>query len=620
MIGPAVVRHLVIRLRTADNPRFKPTHGERRAAWVTFRSVLSAFINNARRNVGQSDDVQIVKDNPVAGTNQHSIDSTVLVDLTPSALAQNAPKCRIRMRVDVHFEYYSITVFADQFDANDPNAIIGGLTALATDVGATPETVSNHLTALHDTIWQQARQPFRYLLEGVEALPGDHVADLRGVVLIAPRPDARRTPAASRPGAMTPAVQAFWDTHQTLVSTFLGSSPPTGSVPGVVGAESVACTFGDGQVLYMAPLVAGSKEPRPVKYLLVADPVMPPEQVGRLMRRMNVLFELRHLALLDYDCRPGEKDLKTASRELRRIGDDLDKQIKAAEVAKRQDNATGADRRLWADDERNQNTKIAGLLELNGRLTKLNDFADGGINFRVEQSRLYGDEFKSRIEDLRVGRIEGYPPYDAFARRRVIHLFARIEQIGRRIAMFGRRIDRWAFLIDADSSTKFHEDIRNLQQTTKNLSENGEKFASIFFVYYAGAIVKEYVIGTHDPALKSTFVAIWLAVLALAVIDAAAYNGAIARNVYRLIGFLGACVWAVLLRFGRFPGREALLHLIEGWFGWWFKFLRWHREDWLPKRDRSGKNPKSEEQVQGAAAGSRRDPAPARTRDESRGG
>lgn len=576
--GPAVIRHLMFRLRKDENPRLKATKAERDREWVSFCNRLSTFINGAMSRLGVPGAVTLVRGPAQAGGGQSSINTSVLIDLSPGSGAANVPMCRIRMRLDVHVEYYAITLLADQFKDTDPHLIARNVTALNTGANAASEL----LTALLDTIWTQMGQPFGYVFEDARSLPGDQVADLRGIVLIAPDPPASLDPVHS--SGMSPGVRRFWDERQNVVAALLGGAPPAAGVPAVVESESVACTFSDGRALYMAPLVAWGNEPRPVKYVLVADGGMSANSLGRLLRRMNVLFELRHAALMDYDLGEAGNDLKAASRELRMIGAALDEEIG-------RDGDNPAPRHSEAE-ARNLNTKVARLLDINKRLTALNTHADGGLVFRIEQSRLYADEFVSRLQDLRVDRIEGYPPYDAFARRRVIHLFARIQQIGRRYTALGRRVDRWAFLIEADSATKFHEDIRELQRTTKNLSENGEKFASIFFVYYAGYIAKEFLAGSgagHEA--KTAFTSVWLAILVLSVVDAAAYDGRLARWTYRAIGFVGLAVWAVLLRFGRFPGRGSILKWFDNLVGPLHRsFGDWLRE-WLRRRDASGKRP-----------------------------
>lgn len=552
---PAIVRHQVYRLRSLENPHWPSgseitdpdgivslddnTRSEEK--WAAFCAELTSFVNSARSLFGTEGNIQLVRGPAKQGTHQHSINSTVFIQLTPNGnpLADHRPACRVRLRLDVHTETYAVTVSADQFDLQSKHPINQRLKALC--LGA------NAPTEFYKEIWDQKNTPFGDVFSTSQSahLRGAQFVDIRGIIL--PAGDVastasdlnnefdRSTGGYGDVKPLHPALKDYWNNRSALFNSILAESDPHQQADSV-GSEAIACSMLDGRVLYAAPLVQWGAFPQPIRYLLVCAATSD-DQVGRLVRRLHVLGELRHSALLDYDLGPGARDLKQASRALRLIGRLMDRTISAGEL--------GVDR----------------LLAVNKHLTELNEFADGGLVYRIEQSRYYAEAFRSRIQDLRIGRIEGFQPYDAFARRRIFQLFSKIDQIGRRYDALGRRVDRWTFLSDANSSSRFYDkiqqttseiqlvaqQIKNLQKTADEFLHNAEKFATVFLVYYVGYVLKEFVTDLKIVSIdERTFNQFWFFAIITVVMDVTGNEGKASKGVYLFVSSIGKLVFGAI--------------------------------------------------------------------------
>jgi hypothetical protein len=237
------------------------------------------------------------------------------------------------------------------------------------------------------------------------------------------------------------------------------------------GGEPVVCGMLDGKALYAASLGEwgpGIERPQPIRHLLVYAGHSY-SQLGRLVRRMQVLGELRHAAILDYgpDGLGAKKGLREASREIRVLGGQL----------------TAATSDITADAGRLNASKTLGK-EI-GTMTRLSYFinelagisgiVDGGLTHRIEQSRYYANEFQAAIKHLRLVRIGDWQPYDDFVQRYILHLFARIDRIGNRYEALGRRVDRLLFfqqakLLDGYTAS-VDATVQEIRQATGDLSK-----------------------------------------------------------------------------------------------------------------------------------------------------
>lgn len=419
------------------------------------------------------------------------------------------PQCRLRIRIDVHTELFTVTLSADQFDLNGQHLHNQRLRELIEG--------KDTLRELHDVFWTSRDTPIGRIGALLSELPNNvQVVDFRGVIIPPRLPDtpAEQTtlvPSPAKP-QLSAAIDTFFQTRKALLETYLtkDATPPNATEP---VSDGVICSMLGGRMLYAAPLTQWAGAPRPVRYLLVTDNVEP-DQLGRFVRRLHVLGELRHVALLDFDLGPGQDDLKSASRELRRLSWKLDTLVRENE---------------------NEMPTVANLAGISKKLTDIHRYADGGLPYRVSQSQYYAQAFKDRLPDLRVGRIEGYQPYDAFARRFVYQVFARIEQVGQLYRTVVHETNRWTFLSEANSSSEFHEGISEatdqikivakhlvrLQRHARDLLLNAEKFAAIFLVYYVGSIFVKFLhAAPFDIHIsESDFNTFWGVIVIIVILD-----------------------------------------------------------------------------------------------------
>ncbi|MBI1187909.1 MAG: DUF3422 family protein [Alphaproteobacteria bacterium] len=467
--------------------------------------------------------VRLVRGQADTTANEHSINSTVLLQLSPESapLSSDRPSCRARMRIDVHTEIYAITLAVDSFDLTHQHPLIDRLNRVIAG--------EDHLAALFDEVWAATGTPFGRTLADLENehLFGARFADFRGVVIPATvDPDAvvlSRLRRLDDP-PLQPGIAAYVEERRALLHTFLGLDDERKPPPQEHASESVLCSLLDGQALYAAPLVHWGTGVLPVRYLLAYGPDCSPDQLGRLVRRLHVMGELRHTALLDYDRGPGADDLKRASKEIREVGALFNKKIHDGEI-----------------------TDFSQLSEISTKLNELNRHADGGITYRTEQSRYYADAFKERLPDLRVGRIEGYQPYDAFVRRYVYQTFSKIDQVGRRYEALGRRLDRWTFLSSAENADAFQRQLKTaadeMSAVVKKiglLQTTAERFATIFVVYYIGYILKS---AAQNTPIRPFYDWIWAAAVVVVVMDVAGNESRISGWVYGRISALSTQIF-----------------------------------------------------------------------------
>ncbi len=533
-----------------------------RENWENFCDELTHVVNTARKCFGAAPDFKLVRGIGDSHRQTFSINTTVLVPLTPpepsgnsgDPLAPTRPACRVRMRIDVHTETFTLTISADKFDLTSQHPINKALAALISG--------ENRLPSLFDELWDGEGTPFGSCLAGLEKLRGSLFGDFRGVIVSANTPPSQ---GAQEPTSDThfervlqtgrgshrplhPNLRSFLTERRSLIDEMMRHfNSDKDSATAERGSEWVVCSMLDGHFLYAAPLVhwGSGAAPQPIRYLLVGANTLP-DQVGRLVRRLHVLGELRHTALLDYDLGdPQAKDLKRASAVIRVLGQMLDRE-------------TDRD----ADRPETQ-IQPSALKAVNEALTGLNQFADGGITYRVEQSRYYASAFKERIGDLRVGRIEGYQPYDAFIRRNVFALFSKIDQIGRRYDALGRRVDRLTFLSDAQSSELFYKEI---METTKEIKKvalkietlqglgdrflhNAEKFATVFLVYYVGSVLKDALEGLgpgDESKVHFSYYLIWAATVVVVILDVAGNDSKFSNWVFKHVAAVGRILFALL--------------------------------------------------------------------------
>lgn len=574
--GPCFTRHLLFRLRKEENPRY--IEGDEviddrqiRDKWQQITLSVTNLIKELRKvssiNLGES-----LYSNNDDSNNFSSIKSTIMREIrSPSYDGDKNGKFRIRMRIDVYSESIGITVASDKFSDGDLYKLLNSPDKFDDLDNIYNIWDTNHAIYGHfNEIIKRIGFPYQNLIGDFRGImiPGisDHDYDLFEIAQKTSFSDKSRNIAktvknfaSNKLGTSVNseessdfksektlissdsylALAKLKESGQNLSNNIVNFCKKNGAIIDDFlriredydkpSADSVMCSFLNGNVLYSAPLASNRLEPGDsecgiVKFLIVYGDVKG-DQLGRLVRRLHILGELRYLALLDYKLENGEKDLKTVSNDLRHIGNKLDNYVKL--------------------NKENPILPMNAIKEINLSLSKISLVSDGSLIYRIAQSRYYANTFKDQIKDLRIGRIEGYQSYDQFIRRNVYQLFSKIDQIGQRYDLLGRRIERWILMSEADTSRK--------------LLDNAENFATIFLVYYGGVIISkswDKISDKFDAIRGVNFDYIWTVILLAVIADVVGNKKEITMIVY--------CAFRRVLHFVFFPYRVIKRILSEG--------------------------------------------------------
>jgi hypothetical protein len=530
---PSVARHLVFRLLLKENPRWptddpKPTHPK----WSDLCDYLADHINDLK-GAYHPTAARIALRPPHEKSDEPdcpSLRRSRIFDINRYPLKDGY---RLRVRVDLHTELFSVTYIFDRIDPAASNSLSKKIASLNGD----PEAIN----WLFDQLWKTRTLPATKVISswrgrGRQSGPrprrfGTLITDFRGVTIC-----PRRFWHMGRPSLVSPplnkdakpelngALREFTRTHMPLLRAVVArKASPAGSD---AGGESVVCGMLDGKALYAAELGQWGKDVKqvqPVRHLLVYAGHSH-AQLGRLLRRMHVLGELRHAALIDFDQDPLRsragglgRGLRNASVAMRALGQRLSDRTSAI-------TAPG--------------TSMKELQAAVGKLANISKMVDGGLTYRVEQSRYYAREFESAVQHLRLVRFGDWQPYDDFVQRYVLQLFARIDRIGNRYEALGRRVDRLLFYKQADRLDTYTADVRatlttinkatellnrsavrqiDVSRNQLNLLKTAEVFAAVFLIYYVGSVL-HYLFeleGVKHSGVKEPFLWGWSGLIAL---------------------------------------------------------------------------------------------------------
>lgn len=318
--------------------------------------------------------------------------------------------------------------------------------------------------------------------------------DIRGLLLTAfpadPVPDEDVVAALQRtyPGpepspaalAEKPRISQYLQTQSPFFAATLGIGSSLHFIAGDQppmrwDTNHVLCYVNDKTAIYGASLVyrgrksAESLTPDEVhskdydynRYFLIYDGANA-YTLGRLVRRMHVLSELRIMALIE------RHHVASMHNVLRLIGRDLSEII---------DRMTG--HYVLGADGHVKRHETLDIGRLNNILDTYNDlgksitaakreghcqFGDepmsynrcyGGLSYRISRSKYYYDSFLQRINDLRSVDLKGAQSYDRFVLRNYSQQMQSIISIGERNALLGLRIDRAITIAHSLQQRKF---------------------------------------------------------------------------------------------------------------------------------------------------------------------
>lgn len=461
---PAVARHLAFHLRAEENPNRVPDDEPRRKAWKALCERLADYINALRDSYGLSRPVSFVPPDEDPG------DEPLCYCLGGSCMVPiNRPEApgdyRLRVRVDVHTELFSFTHIFDEIGWRAKGRMAAEIDRLLDS--SNPDAQFAAKEWLFNRIWEPGELPCSGHIVAWRRRPGSRssadrllgtlITDFRGVIVcpsagwkidvpMLQEESVRHGERRERFRRLDEALTKFAQVNEALIRHIADSKPEAETTE---KGEAVVCGMLQGKALYAAALGEWSEDAeriQPIRHLLVYAGASY-SQLGRLLRRMHILGELRHAALIDYDPDSGDeqtgeiapdekKGMRDASRAIAILSRDLTAQTREITVS---------------------DSPIEKLQGFVSDLAGISQMVNGGLTYRVEQSRYYAREFKDTIKHLRVTRVGDWQAYDDFVERYIMHLFARIDRIGNRYEALGRRLDRLLFFAQAkllDSYTK----------------------------------------------------------------------------------------------------------------------------------------------------------------------
>ncbi len=217
-------------------------------------------------------------------------------------------------------------------------------------------------------------------------------------------------------------------------------------------ANCVLCTMLWGTAIYGSalgrPLAAqygeaatGGSRPMPLHYFVISHG-WSKYLLGRILRRLQTLGELRSAAVLDLPRLDG------ASDRMRALRNQIDESLHTRDPNR--DSATLEQRHLRL---------------IQGSLNEIADsHIDGGLLARVSRSRHYAQDFKQRMKDMGFGPIDGWEPYDVFMHRNLYKTLEYIDGIGTRFEGLASTVQRLTAARNLYEVAEVEKDIAHIQR------------------------------------------------------------------------------------------------------------------------------------------------------------
>jgi hypothetical protein len=458
--APALTRHLLLRPKPDANPIGARDNRETVRRENALRRRINEMLVRAQPEAETPVRFAVGNEKADGITRLEYLDSFSCTLATTMA-------CRLRLHVDIHSEFFTVTLLADGFDSGNAGDT-HGVTQILLDLqecdcagrAGADEIRDNFYRAF----WEKVEIETRI---GLGLLPAEILGDFRGFVacppVISQALDSRghqelELPLSGmqeqrRDSELDDALNRFVSSRPILFSSIFGLGPDDMETMADQDANVVMCGMDDGAAIYGSAL--GRQSPGqagPLRYFLIYDGYSA-NQVGRLVHRLHGMAELRTAALMDMD------GLRKASRALRVLGYDVDKATKT----------------LSDPDETGR---------LNRQLTRIGHGCVGGLNYRVTRSRYYAQIYRERMQDLRIVRIEGWQAYDVFVRRNIFEDFDYVSRIGDRNDTLRERIE---VLLGTGQTSQMREHVQEL----RDLQQFAEIVSAAAFTYYLGETLKE---------------------------------------------------------------------------------------------------------------------------------
>jgi len=411
---------------------------------------------------------------------------------------------RARICVDMHGEYYSVTYILDQSKpeprgSRRHEAQAAAPTSDGVDLGAdlfrSVARELSHIAAMGEkdaaAAPRQYRDYRRYLdwwyrevwerfdrhaFETGCEFPGELFAEFYGVAMQTSGPtDIIVDPAARHDPIIWPRVRdeesrlrplyRWVNDNRDFLRGALHLDPTDDGIDR--DANCVLCTMLWGSAVYGSslgrPLPAtdnGARAaPAPLHYFVISHG-WSKYLLGRILRRLHALGELRSAAILDLE------GLDRASDQMRALRNEIDDSLHTR------------------DPEHNSATlEHDRLRAIQGKLNEIADSRiDGGLLQRVSRSRYYTQDFKQRMEDMGFGHIDGWEPYDVFMHRNLFKTLEYIDGIGTRFEDLAATVQRLTAARNLHEVAEVEKDIAYIQSI-------GEIIGWTAFAYYGSHVL-----------------------------------------------------------------------------------------------------------------------------------
>lgn len=327
-----------------------------------------------------------------------------------------------------------------------------------------PRYIAQH-NALYSKIWMEFDKAFLSSNRPATSKVGKVFCDFRGLILGSRRLQSDGGRFFQAPG-WRPNIEGDDDRELTYASRASHADSKGGDWPGEIlnhfwqwitvadGARAedqhqyTVSHFLGGNVIYCSSLGAQdrSEQTKPLIYFMYSR-TRNGWQLGRLVDLLHHLGTVRLAAIQDVP------PLRTASLKLRRVEANMIQLLEGVRAAR-----TALREKMVDKDERKRvsNEKFYGeelellktqavdisqkISEYQQSFESANAAFTGGIAYRLDRSMYYHQQFQDGLKNLRIGRLEGFRPYDEFVRRGLGDAFDFVTMLRSQVArIFGIR-------------------------------------------------------------------------------------------------------------------------------------------------------------------------------------
>jgi hypothetical protein len=371
------------------------------------------------------------------------------------------------------------------------NRLCGCLTKLAESSALAEADCTDIYAAVYRDIWDVFEEDVLYPLLRLQRYIGATFADFRGFTLRAAAPATTGSgDDAQAPGKFTAPFQRKEDDdsfnpkrRSNCEMGRVGDIWPLLKCEKGKNVEFTVSEFLDGHAIYVTALGEQSgcdlTRPDPLHYFIYEDTINT-WQLGRLIERINTLGTLRLAALMHFDrMRAMEGELLAVERSIATALSSA-RRTSPADL----ESAQSLMGKLWGDY-----TTVQKSLSPFHKVDPI-DPLNGGLEYRVDRSRYYQGQFTRSLDWLRIGRVEGFQPYDEFVKRRLGGAFDFIDRLGHQFARMQADLVTLFQYSQTLRSLEMEIDIRtrNDQIAETQITADLILFA-VLIPYYASAII-----------------------------------------------------------------------------------------------------------------------------------